>query len=124
MGATTQGRVDDVVANAPDARYAFPDPGLALNPPIIATQPDDVAEVRVLEGYRLYVRFFDGTDGTVEMRELIFGKRAGVFAALAAPEEFAKVGLGYGTVMWANELDLAPDAMYEEFKRAGVWVLR
>jgi hypothetical protein len=70
------------------------------------------------------VRFFDGTSGIVEMRELIFGKCAGVFAALADVEEFAKVGIGYGAVMWANGLDLAPDAMYQEIKSNGVWVLR
>jgi len=35
-----------------------------------------------------------------------------------------KVGLAYGTVAWINELDLAPDVMYDEFKRNGVWVLR
>jgi hypothetical protein len=58
------------------------------------------------------------------MREMIFGENPGVFAALADQEEFAKVGIGYGAVMWANGLDLAPDAMYEELKRSGVWVLR
>jgi len=45
------------------------------------------------------------------MREMIF-------------VEFEKVRIGFGAVMWANGLDLAPDAMYEEFKRNGVWVLR
>ncbi|MES2390212.1 MAG: DUF2442 domain-containing protein [Acidobacteriota bacterium] len=93
-------------------------------PPCICQRGDDVAEVWAEDGYQLKVRFFDGTAGTVDMRELIFGDRAGVFAALRDPVEFAKVGIGLGTVMWANELDLAPDAMYDAIKRDGVWVLR
>jgi hypothetical protein len=104
--------------------YPFEDPGLAVDPPIISQHPDDVAEVRALDNFQLYVRFFDGTDGRVEMRGKIFSEKAGVFASLRDPEEFAKVGIGWGAVMWANELDLAPDAMYEEFKQHGVWVLR
>ena len=107
-----------------ERRYPFEDPGLAIDPPIISRRPDDVAEVQVESDYRLHVRFFDGTAGIVEMRELIYGERAGVFAALSDPNEFAQVGLGLGTVMWANGLDLAPDAMYDEIKRNGVWVLR
>ena len=124
MGASTPSRTAAELGEVRQRRYAFEDPGLALEPPIIANHADDVVEVQTESDFRLYVRFFDGTAGIVEMRDLIFGEHAGVFAALADPKEFEKVGLGYGSVMWANGLDLAPDAMYEEFKRNGVWVLR
>ncbi len=124
MGTSASSRVAAELGDVRTRRYAFEDPGLALEPPIIATLPQDVAEVQTESDYRLYVRFFDGTSGIVEMRDLIFGQTAGVFAALADPVEFEKVGLGYGSVMWANGLDLAPDEMYEEIKRNGVWVLR
>ncbi len=83
-----------------------------------------MAEVWTESDYRLGVRFFDGTSGIVEMKEMILGGNAGVFAALAHVEEFEKVGIGYGAVMWANGLDLAPDAMYDTLKTTGVWVLR
>jgi hypothetical protein len=124
MGTTTPSRAAVELGDVRKRRYAFEDPGLAVEPPIVATLPEDVAEVQTQSDYRLYVRFFDGTAGIVEMKELIFGKRAGVFAKLADPEEFERVGIGFGAVMWANGLDLAPDAMYDEFKRNGVWVLR
>jgi len=124
MGTTTSSRTVGELERVPTHRYPFEDPGLAVDPPIISRRPDCVAEVRPLENYQLYVRFFDGTDGRVEMREMIFGKNAGVFASLVDPQEFAKVGIGYGAVMWANGLDLAPDAMYDEIKQHGVWVLR
>ncbi len=60
----------------------------------------------------------------VEMKEMIFSAKAGVFTQLRDVAEFERVGIGYGAVMWANGLDLAPDAMYDEIKRNGVWILR
>jgi Protein of unknown function (DUF2442) len=89
----------------------------------VCTQPDDVAEVQPRENYQLFVRYFDGTGGFVEMRELIFSDRAGVFASLRDPEIFAQVGIEYGAVTWANGVDIAPDATYEDFRRYGVQVM-
>jgi len=124
MGATASGRAAGELERVPQRRYPFDDPGLALEPPIIARNPDDVAEVTALENYRLFVRFFDGTSGYVEMKERVFGKLPNPYASLSDPNLFAQVGLAYGSVAWINELDLAPDVMYDEFKRNGVWVLR
>src|SRR5665213_3266111 len=96
---------------------AVQDHAVAVDPPIVCTQPDDVAEVRALEGFRLFVRFFDGTQGFVEMNERVHRTNAGVFCSLADPEVFAQAGIQYGAVIWANGVDLAPDAMYDEFRR-------
>lgn len=124
MGTHSPSRVVDELGAVQGRRYPFEDPGLAVDPPIICERPEDVAEVRAEEDYRLYVRFFDGTSGHVEMKERVLSPNARAFASLADPEVFAQVGIGLGTVMWANEMDLAPDVMYEEIKRNGVWVLR
>jgi hypothetical protein len=77
-----------------------------------------------MDNFRLTVKFIDGTAGQVEMREMIFDRAAGVFEALREEEAFAAVGVEDGAVVWKNGLDLAPDAMYDEIKRNGVWVLR
>jgi hypothetical protein len=86
--------------------------------------PWRVSEVRALPEYQLFVRFVDGTEGRVEMREQIFSEHAGVFASLRDPEAFAQVGLDLGAVTWANGLDIAPDATYDDIRRYGVQVLR
>ena len=104
--------------------YPFQDPGLAIDPPIVSEHAEDVAEVRAESDYRLYVRFFDGTAGYVDMKARVLSSEARVFATLASPDVFAQVGIGFGSVMWANGMDLAPDVMYDEIKRNGVWVLR
>jgi Protein of unknown function (DUF2442) len=49
----------------------------------------------------------DGTEGTVDLSQLVMGKEASVFAALRDPEVFAQVGLDYGAVVWPGEIDLA-----------------
>jgi len=77
-----------------------------------------VKSVRVLPRYRLHVRFADGTEGEVDVSDMILGKRPGVFERLRDRKEFAKARVRYGAVTWPGELDLAPDAMYDEI-RAG-----
>ncbi len=95
----------------------------ATIPPIVCNQPDDVAEVRALDGFRLHVRFNDGVEGHVDMNALIHSPGAGVFAQLADPVLFAQAYIQYGAVTWPGQLDLAPDAMYSELKKTGEWVL-
>lgn len=91
--------------------------------PIICDQPDDVANVEPLDGFRLRVCFRDGTEGEVQMSRLIHGPRAGVFAGLADPARFAEARIQYGAVVWPGDIDLAPDAMYTEIQKNGKWIL-
>lgn len=94
-----------------------------MMPPVVCDQPDDVAFVEALAGYRLRVRFHDGVEGTVDLSRRVHAPDAGVFAALADPDLFAQVGIEFGAVWWPGELDLAPDAMHAELKAQGRWIL-
>ncbi|MDN2584271.1 DUF2442 domain-containing protein [Aquibium sp. ELW1220] len=67
------------------------------------------------------VRFVDGLEGIVHMRDLIWSDRAGVFATLRDPGVFRQVRLELGAVTWPGEIDLAPDAMHDEIERRGRW---
>jgi hypothetical protein len=78
-----------------------------------------VIEVRALPGYRLWVKFVDGTTGEIDLSRLVSSDTAGIFAALRDPALFAKVYVEYGAVVWPGEIDLAPDAMYDEIKNQG-----
>lgn len=91
-------------------------------PAIIVKAPWRIASVRPLPGFRLQVRFNDGTEGTVTLSGLLHSPNAGVFAALRDEELFSKVTLYYGAVTWPGDLDLAPDAMYEAICRNGEYV--
>ena len=85
--------------------------------------PFRVTEVLALDGFRLRVRFVDGLEGFVDMSGRVKSPTAGVFAALAAPDKFARVFVDHGVVTWPGELDLAPDRMHAEITANGKWVL-
>jgi len=43
----------------------------------------------------------------------------GVFQALRDPAVFRQVHLDHGAVTWPGEIDLAPDAMYDDIRNTG-----
>ena len=62
---------------------------------------NDVVEVRPLGGYRVYLRFEDGTAGELDLTSVI-SSFDGVFAPLEDETEFAKVRVDpdAGTIVW------------------------
>lgn len=72
----------------------------------------DIVEAHAVEGHRLFVRFDDGTTGTLDIATLT--KFDGVFAPLQDPVNFAKVRVDtdLGTVVWPGGADLCPDVLY------------
>jgi hypothetical protein len=94
------------------------------NPPArVARVPWRVVKVRALPKHQLWVRFADGLEGKVDVAPMIFGKNPGVFRKLRDEARFAEVSVDAGAVTWPGELDLAPDAMYDEIKANGHWTL-
>lgn len=80
----------------------------------------DVVEIKLSGEYALQVRFRDGVKGPVRFLPSFF---RGVFASLQDQAQFNQVRLVDGVVTWPGELDLAPDAMHDEIKRNGQWLL-
>jgi len=74
----------------------------------------EIVDVRVLDGYRLFLRFEDGMQGEVDVAKLV--KFEGVFAPLKEWEFFAKARLDpeLGTVVWPNGADLDPPVLYSQ----------
>ena len=83
-----------------------------------------VVAVETLPDYCFKVRFVDGLEGTVDMKGMILSASAGVFAALRDPKTFSQARVELRVVTWPGELDLAPDAMYDEIRANGKWVLK
>lgn len=80
----------------------------------------DVVDVKPLDGLALFVRFADGLTGEVRFAP---EHLTGVFTPLKDPGFFKQVYLDHGAVAWPGQIDLAPDAMYQEIKAKGVWML-
>ncbi len=92
-----------------------------ITPRIKCIAPWRLIKVEPLPHYKLNVEFGDGTQGVVDMLALIGSSKAGVFAALKNVAFFNQVHLEYGVATWPGEIDLSPDAMYEEIKKSGCW---
>jgi len=92
-------------------------------PGVIPRAPWRVVEVHTLPDYCLVVKFMDGTEGEVDLSRLVMSDGAGIFAQLRDPAVFSRAYVEYGAVVWPGEIDLAPDAMYDEIKKHGRWVL-
>jgi hypothetical protein len=71
----------------------------------------DVVEVKPEPGYCLFVRFKDGLSGRVRLRE---EDLTGALAPLRDVRLFEQAFIDYGAVTWPGDIDLAPDAMYED----------
>jgi Protein of unknown function (DUF2442) len=77
----------------------------------------DIVEVRPEPDYNLFVRFADGASGRVRISP---ENMTGVLAPLRDERFFKEVFVDQGAVAWPGEIDLAPDAMYEEVARQTV----
>ncbi len=67
-------------------------------------------DVKPLEGYRIWLRYADGTEGEVDLSDLA-GR--GVFSAWEDRSVFESVRVDEsGTIEWEGGLDLCPDALY------------
>lgn len=80
----------------------------------------DVVSVQALPEHRLRVRFDDGTEGVVDVAEMV--EFTGVFEPLRDPEFFARAAVNpeLGTVYWPNNADLDSDVLFA--KVAGITV--
>ena len=66
--------------------------------------------IKVLDGYKIWVKYSDGTEGEVDLSHLV-GK--GIFSKWTDYQEFKKVHIGEGGALsWDEEIDLCPDAVY------------
>jgi hypothetical protein len=75
-----------------------------------------VVEVKPLPNSCLWVRFLDGTSGTVDLSQELWGP---MFEPLTNPDVFHQVRVDpeLETVVWPNGADLAPEFLYEAAQR-------
>jgi len=74
----------------------------------------NLVSAKHIGGYLLTVEFEDGRSGVVDVAPFI--AKGGVFAKLADMEFFKKfqINRDFGVLSWGNEVDIAPERLYEE----------
>jgi len=80
----------------------------------------DVISATIVDHLEFTVTFADGLTGRVRM---LPSHLFGVFEKLKDPAVFNQLQVSNGFVSWPDEIDLAPDAMYEAILRDGEWQL-
>lgn len=72
-----------------------------------------IVEVKPLPGFKVWLKFSDGVEGTVDLSDLA-GK--GVFEAWSDPKYFESVFIDQEsyTIAWPGGIDLCPDSLYAE----------
>jgi hypothetical protein len=78
----------------------------------------DVQSIRPLEGYRLWVRFTDGSAGVYDLSDVI-AKGGVMVEPLKSKEYFDRVFLDMGAPTWPNGFDIAPGWLWREMEAAG-----
>lgn len=81
----------------------------------------DVIEAKITRYLEFAVCFSDGLTGNVK---ILPSHLYGVFEKLKDPDFFNQLMVTDGFLSWPDEIDLAPDTMYQAIKRHGEWVLK
>ena len=74
----------------------------------------DVIKAEYLEDYKVKIEFENGCKGIVDF--LHYSQRGGVFSKFQDLNFFTKfiVSKDLGTIVWGNEIDIAPETLYEK----------
>ncbi len=71
-----------------------------------------VTNVEYLSEYKLKVKFNNGAEKIIDMKAFLEKNKDTVFSELLDVNNFKKVYVDF-TVCWPNEIDLAPETLYE-----------
>lgn len=77
-----------------------------------------VVSVKPLGGYRLHVKFDNGSEGTHDFDALV-KERGPIVEPLREEAYFARVFLEFGALTWPNGYDMCPDWLRREMDAAG-----
>ena len=88
---------------------------------VTASVPLRARTVAVVPDYCLSVTCNDGRTGIVNMSQLIFSEKAGIYYVLKDVQLFNQVRIELGALTWPNGADLDPVWMHEEIGKNKVW---
>ncbi|HPD45286.1 MAG TPA: DUF2442 domain-containing protein [Anaerohalosphaeraceae bacterium] len=72
----------------------------------------DLREIKVMDGYKLFVRFEDGKQGIADLADIV--DQGGVFEQLKdrALFEQASIDKDWAVLCWPGGIDIAPETLY------------
>ena len=77
-----------------------------------------VTRLETLGGFRLHVRFNDGSEGAHDFAAMV-KEPGGMLTPLRDEAYFGRVFLEFGAPTWPNGFDIAPEWLHREMEAAG-----
>ncbi len=71
----------------------------------------DVVRVRPTPDFQIDIEYENGERRRFDMRPLLVMKP---WNRIATPALFSRVSVGYGTVVWPGDIDIAPETLYDD----------
>ena len=73
-----------------------------------------VVDAKYVKDYQIWLRFNNGSEKTIDLKEKIFNETRKIFQPLKDVEYFKKVSFNEeaDTIQWPNGLDIAPETLY------------
>jgi len=77
----------------------------------------DVLEARYVAGYKVWLRFRDGTSGEIDLTPAL---RGSIFEPLREVTYFSQFALhpDFHTLVWPNGADIAPEYLHQQVRVA------
>ncbi|MCL1931172.1 MAG: DUF2442 domain-containing protein [Treponema sp.] len=75
-----------------------------------------VINAELKNDYKIYVEFNNGTKGTIDFKKILEEDHREIIKELLNKELFKTVKVNLNTLCWDNEVDFAPDYLYEQLE--------
>lgn len=62
--------------------------------------------------YNIHLLFNNGREGTANLEQTVLNDKRAIFSKLRNESEFKNFKIDHNTVIWSNELDLAPEYLF------------
>ena len=73
----------------------------------------NIINVKYIKNYEIWLKFDNGLEKIVDLKDVIFNDRRKIFEPLRDMEYFKKFKIKYNTIVWPNEADFAPEFLCE-----------
>ena len=73
-----------------------------------------VVDSKYLQHYQIWIKFNDGKEGIVDLKELILTDPREIFSQLKDLNQFKSFKVDMDTIVWSNGADLAPEYLYDK----------
>ena len=75
-----------------------------------------VINAELKNDYNIYVEFNDGKKGTIDFKRILEEDHRAIIKELLNKDLFKTVKVSLHTLCWDNEVDFAPDYLYDQIK--------